>query len=242
MLAIGLSTLLLGVAGASAVHRLGQADRSAPTTVWAEPKAQQKKQKKAKPSSGGSDLAERLLPMPDGFIPGPDIGAFGHDSVVTGEDAIAQIKAARHDLSGAQRRAYGKSIDKLRVKGLAQRSYAGGWEPGGQEAGGFVAGIQLVQMENRKALRDLSRVHAELDELLDGHEDGPRIKGHENAACFRLPAPEGEHRVGGMTCTAYEGDLLVTMSVTGPEPLAADAAAALLEEQLDHIASPGEYV
>ncbi|MFD0429625.1 hypothetical protein ACFQ60_24050 [Streptomyces zhihengii] len=70
------------------------ADRSAPTTVWAEPGEHTEPEE---PSLKPTGLAADLLPMPIGYLPGPDVDEFGNDSVLDAERAVALFKEGRED-------------------------------------------------------------------------------------------------------------------------------------------------
>lgn len=231
-----------------AVQKLDAADRTAPTVVWAdsdepesEPDGAEKAEgKSAKDGSraGAPDgvraLAGRLLPMPPDHAPGPDIGEFGNDYALTGADARAVIKEYGRDLPAKQRRERERSLDKLRIEGLAGRTYH-------SEDHGTVAQIQIMRMKNRAGARELSRTYVRLYEMLGVFRDGPKVKGHKNATCLLAPKPE-KNGLTGMNCMAQADDLLVTLIVTGGEPIPAKDMAGLMKDQLDHITAPGEYV
>jgi hypothetical protein len=70
---------------------------------------------------------------------------------------------------------------------------------------------------------------------------GPKIAGHAAAACF-LVSDEQKHGLTNMTCTAYEGDVLVSVSATGSASFDTKGAALFLRTQLDRIGDPGEAV
>jgi hypothetical protein len=245
-LTTGLVVLLaLGAVGSGAGYaaiKLDEADRTAPTRVWQQPRPQKtsdgpgdKSDGKGKGSGTGRDgLAARLLPMPDGYYPGPDIKEYGNDAVLTGKQAVAVLKQGGRDLPSQQRRRHAASVDKLRVKGLGVRSYSTTY-------GGFVAEMNIAQLDNRKAGSDLSRFQRQFAEALGIFRKGPKIDGHRNASCFLLPKGP-KKSLDMMICNAYEDNLLVTMTAYGTRPLDTKEAASLLKRQLDHVASPGEYV
>ncbi|MEU4890004.1 MULTISPECIES: hypothetical protein [Streptomyces] len=258
-LTTGLAVLLcLGAAGSGtvyAVQKLDAADRTAPTVVWAdsdetdetdEPDEPGRDGAEGKPEKSGAGagepgepgdapaLAGRLLPMPPDHAPGPDIGEFGNDYVLTGQDARAVLKESGRDLPAKQRRERERALEKLRIEGLAGRTYH-------SEEHGTVAEIQIMRMKNRAGARELHQSYVQLYELLGIFRDGPRVKGHKNATCLLAPKPE-KNGLTGMNCMAQVDDLLVTLIVSGAEPLPAKDMAGLMKDQLDHITAPGEYV
>ncbi|MFI7238802.1 hypothetical protein [Streptomyces cyaneofuscatus] len=71
--------------------------------------------------------------------------------------------------------------------------------------------------------------------------NGPKIEGHKNATCYRMPK-DGEDPLDGILCSAYEGGKSVTVEAEGAKPFSASTVAGLVKEQLDHITSPGESI
>ncbi|MFI6880581.1 hypothetical protein ACIBL6_44735 [Streptomyces sp. NPDC050400] len=225
--------VVLAVAGAAAVTvmKVDDADRTVTTSVWGAPKAAKQH---AGDGSRPSDLRSRLLPMPDRYVPGPDIDEFGNDKAIGGKEAVARLKKSADDLPARQRDAQRRSIDKLKLKGLAMRSYSA-------EDTDLVVEIQLSQMQNRQAGRDLKAFRTEFLRSLGVFTKGPRIKGHRNADCFLAPR-DSDTKLDLLMCSAYEDDLLVSVTATGPKSIDSKAVAALLARQLDHISSRGEAV
>ncbi|MFJ8827378.1 hypothetical protein ACIREE_37135 [Streptomyces sp. NPDC102467] len=226
-------TVVLAVAGGTGftVTKVRDADRTVSTKVWGRPKAH-------KQSAGGdakeSDLRSRLLPMPDRYMPGPDIDEFGNDKAIGAKEAVARLKKGADDLPARQRDAQRRSIDKLRLKGLAMRSYSA------QDVD-LVVEVQLAQMQNRQAGRNLKSFQSEFLRALGVFTKGPKIKGHRNADCFRAPRDK-DTKLDLLMCSAYEDDLLVSVTAYGPRSIDSGAVATLLAQQLDHISSRGESV
>ncbi|MEV5607798.1 hypothetical protein [Streptomyces sp. NPDC052225] len=225
--------VVLAVAGAAAVTvtKVNDADRTVSTSVWGKPKEQKQH---AGGASRQSDLRSRLLPMPDGYVPGPDIDEFGNDKAIGGKEAVARFKKGADDLPARQRDAQHRSIDKLKLKGLAMRSYSA-------EDIDLVVEIQLAQMQNRQAGRDLKAFQTEFLRSLGLFTKGPKIKGHRNADCFLAPRDK-DTKLDLLVCSAYEDDLLVSVTASGPKSIDSKAVADLLAQQLNHISSRGEAV
>ncbi|MCX3059108.1 hypothetical protein [Streptomyces beihaiensis] len=207
--------------------KVNGADRTVSTRSWGD--LQQQKQPSAK--GKGSDLSRRLLPVPDGYIPGPDIDEFGNDKVITGKEAVARLKASADDLPAREREARRKAIDKLQLKGLAMRSYTA-------TTYDLVIDTQLSQMQNHSAGRRLKDFQSEFLRVLGGYTKGPKIDGYRNADCFMAPRKSSK-KLDMMLCSAYEDDLLVSVTAYGPKPLDTKAVADLLARQLDRISSGG---
>jgi hypothetical protein len=124
---------------------------------------------------------------------------------------------------------------------MAMRSYVNltGSNVSGQ--GASVVGITLARMEQRAAAKDLSTSYNALLEALDVLRKGPEIKGFKNAECFLSPK-DADDDLEVMFCSAYQGDILITATADGVKPFDTQTIAALLAEQLDRIAEPGEAV
>ncbi|MGW2696201.1 hypothetical protein [Streptomyces sp. NPDC001296] len=222
------------------------ADRHPGAPLWTFP---EDKAAEAKPAAQPG-LAGMLVPYELLWQRGPDLGEFGSDARLSGEQATALRKEAYHDLPRTQRERLEREIDKERVQGMAMRSYV---QPAGdifQDDGAVTVSIVLTQMENKAAVRDLSTFQNEFLAALDIFRKGPEIKGHKNAKCFLPPKGEdtkgkgedGDKGVETMACSAYEGNVLVGVTASGPRDLNTKEVAALLTKQLDRIKEPGAAV
>lgn len=176
-------------------------------------------------------MLKQLLPVPDGYALGPDIDEFGNDTELSGKEAEALLRQSGTGLPAKLRAKNREYVRKLDVQGMAMRSYR-------SQDGDLVVQIQIAQMKNEKAVRDMSGAVGKLMDALSVLRDGPDIKGHEHAKCFLLPEDD-KAKVDEMHCTAYKGDLLVSMDASGVKPLPEDDAAELLKDQLDRLVSGG---
>ncbi|MEV5601670.1 hypothetical protein AB0L33_09535 [Streptomyces sp. NPDC052299] len=231
--------VLAGVGGAAAYTKVtvDGADRTVPTRLWQKPAHEPAKDPAGDLARGraSTELSKLLLPVPAGYRLGPDSGTYGNDAELSGAAATAEMKDGGRGLSGRQRREFEKRIDKLRIQGLAIRTYA-------SHDNDLVIDTQLVRMKDKKAVRDLYTFRHELFDSIGVLRDGPKIAGHRrNASCF-LDPKDDDRRVEGMFCMAYEGEVMVTFSASGIDPFRKSAVAELVKDQLNHITSPGEYV
>ncbi|GGW54009.1 hypothetical protein [Streptomyces xantholiticus] len=227
--AVGLA-LLCG-AGAWGWSALKRADRSAPTVVWAEPAEHPELDF---PSAEPSGLAAQLLPLSVHYVAGPDVDEYGNDSSIGAARAVALLKQGSRGLPSAQRKRHDKAVEKLRIKGLAARSYR-------DIDGTHVVETRLAQMENTRAVRDMADFQREMTDALGVFRKGPKIKGHPKAACHVLPGND-DLELDAMICTGQVGEVLVTTYAYGAKSLPTRTVAETFREQLDHIASPGESV
>lgn len=244
------SLLVAGAVGGSAAHiavTVSGADRTVPTTVWADAPSDPAPDPAAEAWRGrlSTPLGKKLLPVPDGFQLGPDMGEHGNDAELGPAAATAALKESGGHLRGPQRRAFTQMIDDLGVRGMAMRSYATEFMVrGGVHEEDVVIKVWITQVRDGAKAR---RVHSyQLTGLgLLGYEEGSEVKGHKNASCHLAPDDEDTRRagqgIGEMVCLGYTSDLLVTVSVQGAGSFDG-AVDDMVKEQFDHIDAPGKYI
>ncbi|MFD7864409.1 hypothetical protein [Streptomyces sp. NPDC057682] len=237
--AVPVVLVLAAVAGAAVYTKatVDGADRTVPTSLWYEDGKGPGPDPAGDVSRGRTttELSRLLLPVPRNFRLGPDSGVHGNDSELSGRAATAEMKESARGLAGKQRRELEKRIDKLRVQGLAIRTYA-------QDTNDLVVKTELVRMKDTKAVRDLYTTRTGLFEAVGFFRKGPKVAGHTRTArCFLAPK-EKESGVERMTCMAFDGEITLTFTASGTKPFDASAVVGLVKDQLDHLTSPGEYV
>ncbi|MET8854853.1 hypothetical protein [Streptomyces sp. NPDC004579] len=237
--------VLLAVAvvagGAYTVVTVQDADRDAGAPTWKLPRGGKHESEEAKSSS---ELASVLVPYDDSWSRGPDIAEFGSDAALSGGEATALRKESIRDLPRSQRRRIEKQIDKQHTKGMAMRSYLSTSSASDStlySARAFTVSIELVQMEDKTAIRNRSEFQNEFFDALKIFRAGPKIEGHKNAKCF-LPPKDKKEKLDMMICSGYQGDVLVSATAYAAKPLNAKGVAQLFREQLDRIKEPGEAV
>ncbi|WP_030596054.1 hypothetical protein [Streptomyces fulvoviolaceus] len=234
-----LAVAVIGGVGYTVVTVDG-ADRDAGAPVWKFPKAQAEKAR----TTSAKGLAGLLVPYgADGWSRGPDIGEFGYDAQLSGAQATALRKESLSGLPRTQRKQLEKQIDKQGIKGIAMRSYVSTDQLSSVYTDrASTVTIQLAQLENKTAVRDISRFQNEFLDALDGFlREGPKIEGHKDARCFLLPKDD-ELKLDSMYCFADQGDVLVSFTADSAKPMEQKGVAMLFREQLDRIAEPGEAV
>ncbi|MFJ8976440.1 hypothetical protein [Streptomyces sp. NPDC102282] len=232
--------LVLGAVGGAAAYTkvtVDGADRTVETTLWEVSERKPDKDPAGAVDRGRSDteLSKLLLPVPKGYRPGPDNGEHGNDDEVDGRRAVAAMKESSRGLAGKKRREYEKRIDKLRVQGLALRSYV-------SEENDLEVHAEIVRMKDTDAVRNFYTFQTELFDLVGIFRDGPKVKGHTRKATCYLQPKNSDSDIEEMVCAAYDGELSITYRATGIKPVDKAAVAELLKDQLDHITSPGEYI
>jgi hypothetical protein len=232
VVATAVSLALVAGAGAWGWSVLKDADRTAPTTVWAQPAENPERDL---PSLEPDGLAAQLLPVPRAWVLGPDVDEHGNDTVIDAQRAVALVKQGSRGLPSAQRKQHDKAVEKLRIKGLAMRSYRPSQYPE------YVVETRLTQLENTKAVGDLAAFRKSLADALDEFRKGPKIEGHPDARCHLMPVTK-DLELDGMMCSGHVGEVLVTVYAYGNKSLPKKTIADMVRDQLDHIASPGESV
>jgi hypothetical protein len=229
---------VLGGVGYTVVTVNG-ADRDAGAPVWKFPKTRAADTKK----TTATGLAGALVPYgSDGWGRGPDLGEYGSDAQLSGAEATALRKQSLRELPRTQRKRLEKQIDEQRTKGMAMRSYLSTTETSSVYTDqASTVSIVLAQMEDKAAVRDISRFQNEFLDALGVFRAGPKIEGHKNAECF-LPPKDSKEKLDSMYCSAYQGDVLVTLTADSVKPMQTFGVAKLLQEQLDRIKDPGEAV
>ncbi|MFF7789595.1 hypothetical protein [Streptomyces sp. NPDC007991] len=238
-----LAVAVVGCAGYTVVAVTG-ADRDAGAPVWTFPKAagESEAQRKAAPSGLAGMLVPYGAPGANGWGRGPDIGEYGPDAALSGQQATALRKEALSGLPRTQRKRLEKAVDQQRITGIAMRSYLSTTQlSSGYTDDVYTVRVELSQMENRAAVQGASRLRGAFLDALDIFREGPKIKGHKNARCF-LPPKDKDGKLEAMLCSGYVGNVLVTVIADGAKPLDSKGAATLFREQLDRIAEPGKAI
>ncbi|MFE3633208.1 hypothetical protein [Streptomyces sp. NPDC059168] len=229
--------LVAGVGCTTAIVR--GADRDAGAPVWRFPRAAAGKHKE-QPRHG---LGGMLVPYGTGtWVRGPDIGEFGAEAELNGAQATALRKQSVRGLPRSTRKELERQIDRQRITGMAMRSYFSAQSQAylwNEEV--YAVNITLSRMGDRSAAHRISTFTNQFVQKLGALRPGPAVKGHRDAKCFRSPKGSGD-RVNGMFCSAYAGDVLVTVTASGTRTLDSAGVAKLLGTQLDRIAEPGVAV
>ncbi|MFD4317799.1 hypothetical protein [Streptomyces sp. NPDC058548] len=240
------SVLVLGLIGGGVTYTaltVSSADRTAPTEVWSSTERSAQDEDPAAAlarGKAGTPLSKLLLPLPEGYEFGPDEELYGNDGELGAAEATALMKRAGEGLSGKKRRAFEKDVDKLGIEGIGVRSFA---DPNND----VVVSVELARMKDKKQIRNTYRLRKEVMDVLE-FPKGPKVKDHRNAVCYLAPVDDSldkKERAAAleeMFCLAYDSEVFVTVKAAGAKPFDKARVAKLLTQQLDHIASPGEYV
>ncbi|WP_063781155.1 hypothetical protein [Streptomyces maremycinicus] len=235
-----LACALVGGVGYTVVT-VQDADRDPGKPTWRFPSPAQDDEKPGRDDAKGSQLSDLLVPYgTDGFDRGPDLGEFGADAEFSGAQATALRKESIKDLPSKSRRQLEKLIDKERIKGVAMRSYV--VDRSDYNTTDVIAfDVNLSRMENRTAVRESATSFNGFLAATDVFRKGPKIAGNKDARCFLTPKGKDEE-LGFALCTAYVGDVLVSVTADAPGVLDAKFVAKFFTAQLDRIDDPGQAV
>ncbi|MFF9567720.1 hypothetical protein [Streptomyces sp. NPDC014685] len=237
-LPVVLALAAVGGAAAYTKNAVDGADRSAATSLWKEPAHEPGKDPAGDVARGraSTELSKLLLPVPSGYRLGPDEGELGNDGERSGKSATAAMKQGAQGLAGKERRAYEKRIDKLRIEGISVRTYT-------DDDNTLMISTEITRMKDKKAVRNLYAFSTDLWQSIGIFRQEPKIEGHtKNARCYVLRKGSKDDDIASMNCFAYDGELSISVSAAGTKPFDRSAVAELLKDQLNHIASPGEYI
>lgn len=194
----------------------------------------------ASPSYGASwngshfgSLSALLLPVPDGYQPGPDVPGIGNDTVLTSDQYKSYFAQQYRELGSTQRDDLAKLLDLSRIKGYAVRTY--------RDSSGSQEIEMAVLQENQKTADFESRWQSAWEQATNSYRSGPSVAGYPKASCALPPTFPGD-KLDELDCAAAVGDLMVTMTVHGPAPLSTDTAVGLFEQQLKRLAIPAQQI
>ncbi|MFF2791805.1 hypothetical protein ACFVT6_34490 [Streptomyces sp. NPDC058049] len=242
LVAAAVGVVVLAGAGVGAALALKDANRTSPTRYWMAEGYTTGGTQAPVPSVPANALTGKLLPLPDRYWPGPDIGKEGNYYFLSGERALESFKEARTGLSSSERAERDKAFADLKLKGLAGRSYS---RRDGD--GNATAEIELLQADPAQ-LAKFGEFTNKLIELVGSDGDAPKVDGYPQAKCSVDPlviereSKEGKkkHKIEALDCLAVEGDVMVSFRMYGTEGFAVKDAVGLFKQQLDHLKSPGE--
>ncbi len=169
-----------------------------------------------------------LLPMPDGYVPGPYDANYGNNSYTNAAQITTQLEdllsgIPKSDLSNAK-----GALANTHLKGVAVRTLESS-----SSASSAVVSIELLQYD----VKDAKSAADGFDHLvsdLNVFRTGPSVPGYAHAKCV-LPPGLGSDKLDEMLCVASSGDVEVIADAQGIAPLDQNAIAKLVAQQLDRL-------
>ena len=170
------------------------------------------------------DLSAFLLPVPDGYRPGPDEGQLGNDAPLRPDQADPAVTLLfgalpASDLSGVQ-----GAVAAGHMSGGAVRTYA-------NEAGTLDVALTVWQLDPASSARSAGDF-ARIVKQSKSFRTGPVVPGHADALCV-LPTTRVGDPLDSMTCLATVGDTFAIARAEGVVPLDTRAVTDMFGKQLD---------
>ncbi|GAA2739869.1 hypothetical protein [Kitasatospora cinereorecta] len=229
-----LAAALVGVGIGEAIIKVRYDDRPAVAAAPAQPSASASPAWGAK-SNGNHFGAMRdlLLPMPSGFSLGPDAGSLGNDAEL-GSDLLAKrLQKNLDDIPKQYQDRVRSAWEALHFKASGVRTYQ-------SDHGDLLVEVYLDQF-NQQAVSQTTELYGAMVDDTGVFRRGPEVPGHPGARCVLPPLRPGD-KLDFVHCFSAEGDLLVTMEVSGAAPVNQDKVVDLFRQQLDRLARPGASV
>lgn len=175
-------------------------------------------------------MRDLLLPIPSGYRPGPDAGAYGNDTELTDDQRKAWIDDEVRGMPQKLQDAMRKGWQDASLKGAGVRTFV-------STGNDLVVSIWLLQY-HQDAVKADNTWSAVLGSDSGLFRLGPQVPGHDEAHCF-LPAADPGDKIDQLDCSAALGDLRIEMKVEGVAPLPKDKAVTVFTQQLNRLALPG---
>jgi hypothetical protein len=165
-----------------------------------------------------------LLPMPDGFGPGPDEGVFGNDSAVTPDQLDAEMTEIFGKLQASDLTSAKGAMESAHMTQGAVRTYL----KTTSDLEFSILALQLDPSMAAKSTGDFLRIVKASQDF----RAGPGVPGHPEAQCV-LPATFPGDKLDQMTCLATVGDTFVIAQAAGTVPMDQKSITALFANQVD---------
>jgi hypothetical protein len=171
----------------------------------------------------GSVLAF-MLPVPDGYKPGPDVGELGNDSAVRPDQADPTMSLLFGSLPASDLSGVEGALTAGHMSGGAVRTYV-------NEAGSLDVAFTVLQLDpalSAKSTGDFVRIVKQSK----SYRAGPPVPGHPDVFCV-LPETQVGDPLDSMTCLATVGDTFAIARAEGVVPLDAKGVTEMFGRQLD---------
>lgn len=165
-----------------------------------------------------------LLPVPDGYKPGPDEGGLGNDSAIAPDQADPTITLLFGSLPASDMTSAQGAIATGHMNDGAVRTYA-------NEAGTLDVAVTVLRLDPAQSAESTGQFERVVKQSR-AFRNGPRVPGHPDALCV-LPVTHVGDPLDSMTCLATVGDTFAVVNAEGAVPLDTNAVTELFGRQLD---------
>jgi hypothetical protein len=165
-----------------------------------------------------------LLPIPDGYKPGPDEGGLGNDSTIPPDQADPTVALLFGSLPASDMSTAQGAIAAGRMSDGAVRTYV-------NESGTLDVAVTVLRLDPAQSAESTSQFERVVKQSR-AFRNGPKVPGHQDALCV-LPVTHVGDKLDSMTCLATVGDTFAIVNAEGTVPLDATAVTELFGRQLD---------
>lgn len=168
-----------------------------------------------------------LLPTPDSWALGPDVGTVGNNDYVSAGQIDKKLQNSLLDVPKSDLSSTESTLADLHLQGIAVRSMV-------DLTTSLQVDVQLLQLDPKAASADQKALSALVSSW--GWRQGASVPGYGAAACV-LPPGLGSDTLDAMICIASYGDVEVIVQSEGPVPLDQNTTVRMLAQQLDRLKS-----
>lgn len=167
-----------------------------------------------------------LLPMPDGFKPGPDEGDFGNDSTIPADQADPTVELLFGKLPASDMTTAQGALTAGHMSDGAVRTYS-------NQAGTLDVSVTVLLLDPAQSAESTSQFERVVKQSR-AFRTGPMVPGHPDALCV-LPVTHVGDTLDGMVCLGTVGDTFAIVRAEGTVPLDTAAVTGLFGRQLDKL-------
>ncbi|MEY9934295.1 hypothetical protein ABH926_008960 [Catenulispora sp. GP43] len=165
-----------------------------------------------------------LLPIPDGYKPGPDEGGLGNDAAIPPDQADPTVALLFGTLPPSDMTNAQGAITNGHMNDGAVRTYQ-------NEAGTLDVAVTVLRLDPAQSAESTGQFERVVKQSR-AFRTGPQVPGHPDALCV-LPVTHVGDPLDSMTCLATVGDTLAIVNAVGTVPLDTNAVTELFGRQLD---------
>jgi hypothetical protein len=165
-----------------------------------------------------------LLPIPAGYLPGPDEGGLGNDSTIPPDQADPTVALLFGTLPASDMSTAQGAIATGQMSDGAVRTYA-------NDSGTLDVAMTVLRLNPAQAAESAGQFERVVKQS-HAYRNGPRVPGHPEALCV-LPVTHVGDPLDSMTCLATVEDTFAIVRAEGSVPLDANDVTELFGKQLD---------
>ena len=167
-----------------------------------------------------------LLPMPAGYVPGPDEGGLGNDSTIPPDQADPTVALLFGTLPASDMSTAQGAIASGEMSDGAVRTYA-------NDSGTLDVALTVLRLNPAQSAESAGQFERVVKQS-HAYRTGPGVPGHPEALCV-LPVTHVGDPLDSMTCLATVEDTFAIVRAEGAVPLDTNDVTQLFGQQLDRL-------